>query len=50
MKKQSYKFRWSVNKYRRDKRTGVLSPVPRSEYAQYLFEKGAGWKDDQKRD
>jgi hypothetical protein len=48
--KRKYVIKWVVNKYRRDKRTGVLSPVPRSEYAQRLFEKGAGWKNEQKRD
>lgn len=36
-------IKWTINKYRRDKRTGPTKPVKRSEYAQYLFEKGAGW-------
>ncbi|GAA0422784.1 hypothetical protein GCM10008934_11410 [Virgibacillus salarius] len=35
--------KWVVNEYRRDKRTGPLSPISRSNYAQLLFEKGAGF-------
>ncbi|WLR50048.1 hypothetical protein LC040_12215 [Bacillus tianshenii] len=32
-----YIIRWKVNQYRQDKRTGVLQPVHRSKYLQYLF-------------
>jgi len=34
---------WVVSDYRKDKRTGALSPVIRSEYAEQLFKKGAGF-------
>jgi hypothetical protein len=39
-----YVIRREVNPYRRDKRTGVLQPVKKSKYADYLFGIGAGWK------
>lgn len=41
-------MRWRVSEYRKDKRTGAIKPVGRSEYVQSLFE--MGWKDEQKRD
>ncbi|MBU5267920.1 hypothetical protein [Virgibacillus proomii] len=34
---------WVVSDYRKDKRTGALSPVVRSDYAEQLFKKGAGF-------
>ncbi|MEN2765664.1 hypothetical protein [Ornithinibacillus xuwenensis] len=43
MKKQIYKLKWIVNPYRRDKRTGAVQPVKRSDYAQQLFGVGTGW-------
>ena len=39
------KLKWSVNKYRRDKRTGPISPVKASKYYQYLSKIGAGWNE-----
>lgn len=36
---------WLISDGRKDKRTGALSPVTRSTYAQYLFEKGAGFNE-----
>ncbi|WP_162985608.1 hypothetical protein [Virgibacillus halodenitrificans] len=44
-KKMNYKYGWKVDPYRRDKRTGVISPIQRSDYAQHLFDKGAGWSE-----
>ena len=37
MKMMTYRIKWSVNKYRKDKRTGALDPVPRDKYLQQLF-------------
>lgn len=48
MRKQKYVICWVVDKYRRDKRTGAISPVSRSEYVQHLFNEGMGW-DEQSR-
>lgn len=48
LRKMQYKLKWSVNKYRRDKRTGVISPVKRSEYVQQLFDNVGVGKDEQK--
>jgi hypothetical protein len=31
------KIYWSVNQYRKDKRTGPIDPEPRSEYLKQLF-------------
>lgn len=45
MKKQTYTIKWQVNKYRKDKRVGAISPIKPGRYAQYLFEKGAGFND-----
>ena len=39
------KLRWSVNEYRRDKRTGPISPVKASKYYKYLSKIGAGWNE-----
>jgi hypothetical protein len=37
MRKLTYVYKWSVNKYRRDKRTGAIDPEPRSAYLKMLF-------------
>jgi hypothetical protein len=37
MRKLKYVYKWSVNQYRRDKRTGAIDPEPRSEYLKMLF-------------
>ncbi|MUK89138.1 hypothetical protein GMD78_12215 [Ornithinibacillus sp. L9] len=47
MKKQSIKYKWKVDPYRKDKRTGAISPVKRSEYAESLFRVGAGFNGQQ---
>ncbi len=36
-------IRWIVSEHRRDKRSGVLTPIKRSKYAEELFSKGAGF-------
>lgn len=44
MKRSSIaKMKWKVAPYRKDKRTGAISPIRRSEYLKDLFEKGADW-------
>ena len=43
-----YKISWVVNPYRKDKRTGALSPVKHSNYAQQLFDQVGVGKDEQK--
>ncbi|WP_156960056.1 hypothetical protein [Oceanobacillus manasiensis] len=40
---------WVVSDIRKDKRSGALSPITRSKYAQLLFNKGAGF-DERKTD
>ncbi|MBP1950271.1 hypothetical protein [Virgibacillus litoralis] len=35
--KMTYRMKWTVNNYRRDKRTGVVNPIKRSEYMKQLF-------------
>jgi hypothetical protein len=37
MPKQIFKYKWSINKYRKDKRSGPLDPEPRSDYLKMLF-------------
>jgi hypothetical protein len=37
MRKLKYVYKWSVNQYRRDKRTGAIDPEPRSDYLKMLF-------------
>lgn len=39
MERREVKHRivWSVNPYRKDKRTGPIDPIPRSKYLQQLF-------------
>ena len=37
-RKMTFKLKWKVSKYRKDKRTGVISPIPRSKYGQMLYE------------
>lgn len=37
MRKVTFKIKWKVNPYRKDKRTGPIDPVPRSEYIKKLF-------------
>jgi len=44
MKKPYWKMCWSINEHRKDKRTGVVSPVKGSRYFKELSKKGAGWK------
>ncbi|MYL43575.1 hypothetical protein [Virgibacillus salexigens] len=39
---------WIVNEYRNDQRTGALSPIVRSDYAQLLFDKGAGFHEQRR--
>ncbi|GAB3801578.1 hypothetical protein GCM10028868_26630 [Virgibacillus kimchii] len=41
-------YKWKISKYRKDKRTGPISPVEASEYYKYLLE-GVGF-DERKRD
>lgn len=48
MKKQTYKSRWTIHPYRKDKRSGALNPVKKSNYAKQLFSVGAGWKETSK--
>ncbi|WP_162297865.1 hypothetical protein [Halalkalibacillus sediminis] len=43
----SHNFRWIVNEYRQDRRTGATNPIETSEYAKQLFKNPAGWKDDE---
>ncbi|TCT23374.1 hypothetical protein EDD68_10788 [Melghiribacillus thermohalophilus] len=38
MRKNVYKIRWKTSKYRKDKRTGVLNSIPRSDYIKKLFQ------------
>ncbi|HAM79586.1 hypothetical protein [Ornithinibacillus bavariensis] len=45
LRKMQYKLKWVINPYRKDKRTGVISPVKRSEYAKQLFKVGSGWSE-----
>lgn len=45
MNKKMNAVRWVVSDIRKDKRNGVLSPIKRSNYAQLLFEKGAGFNE-----
>ena len=49
MKKLNHKIKWKVSKYRRDKNTEEVTPVPRSRYAEMLFKEGAGRNVEQKR-
>lgn len=37
-------YKWKISEYRKDKRTGVISPVKPSEYYQSLSE-GMGWNE-----
>ncbi|MDL4842820.1 hypothetical protein [Aquibacillus rhizosphaerae] len=39
------RFCWKVSEYRKDKRTGVMKSIERSNYAQVLFDKGAGFNE-----
>ena len=48
MKKQKYVIKHKVHPHRRDKRTGVISPVKRSRYAEELFREGAGWHEQER--
>ncbi|MBG9548400.1 hypothetical protein [Cytobacillus firmus] len=36
-RKMTYRIRWTVNPYRKDKRTGVVNPGPRDPYTTYAF-------------
>ena len=42
-------FRWKIDQYRLDKRTGPISPVKASKYYLYLSKigagRGAGWNE-----
>lgn len=37
MRKNVYKIRWKISKYRKDHRSGPLQPIPRSNYIKSLF-------------
>jgi hypothetical protein len=37
-RQMKFKFRWKVSPYRRDKRTGPITAIKRSDYAQYAFD------------
>lgn len=37
-RKMVFKIRWVVNPHRKDKRTGVIDPIPMSKYQKYAFE------------
>lgn len=37
-RKMNHVIKWTVNPYRKDKRTGVISPVPLSEYGKYTMD------------
>ncbi len=46
------KIIWKISRYRKDKRTGAISPIKPSKYFEYLANEGAGWnerKADRKR-
>jgi hypothetical protein len=48
-RKLTYTYKWSVNKYRQDKRVGALDPEPRSDYLKMLFkEEEERFKEDKK--
>ncbi|MBB6451998.1 hypothetical protein HNQ94_000419 [Salirhabdus euzebyi] len=49
IKKMIFKIAWKISEHRTDRRTGPISPIPRSKYAQLLFDEGAGWN-EQKED
>lgn len=49
VRKQQFNYRWKVDEYRKDKRTGALQPVKASRYFKELAKEGAGWN-EQKRD
>jgi len=37
-KKMIFKIKWGVHPQRKDKRTGVINPAPRSRWTQYLMD------------
>ena len=42
-RKIEHTIKFKTSGYRKDRRTGVLSPVTRSRYAELLFKEGAGF-------
>lgn len=43
MRKQTFNFKWAVNRFRADKRTGAVNPIKPSRYFKELAKKGAGF-------
>lgn len=37
-RKMKHVIKWTVNPYRKDKRTGAISPVKTSRYLQYAYD------------
>ncbi|ULM98794.1 hypothetical protein L8956_08950 [Peribacillus frigoritolerans] len=37
-RKMKHVIKWKVDRYRTDKRTGVISPVEPSRYVQYVYD------------
>lgn len=50
-RKQVFKIRWKVSPLRKDKRTGPIDPIPRSDYLKMLFSKteNGGFKNEKRR-
>lgn len=43
MRKPNWSMSWGINKHRKDRRRGAISPVPASRYYRELSKQGAGW-------